>query len=90
MPMTFSISRRTVSLYTTVVAGFSMSHFLRSTPCRSMRKNVRFATIALSLRIPYARMTFRSGKSLSNGNGSFRDSANVCCEKVALALMART
>jgi hypothetical protein len=35
-------------------------------------------------------MIFRSGKSLSNGNGSFRDSANVCCEKVALALMPRT
>src|SRR2546428_13408001 len=27
-------------------------------------------------------MTFRSGKSLSSGNGSFSDSANVCCEKV--------
>jgi hypothetical protein len=34
-------------------------------------------------------MTFRSGKSLSNGKGSFRDSAKVCCEKVTLALAAR-
>ncbi len=34
-------------------------------------------------------MTFRSGKSLSSGYGSFRDSANVCCEKVELALTAR-
>jgi len=34
-------------------------------------------------------MTFRSGKSLSSGNGSFSESANVCCEKVALALIAR-
>jgi len=34
-------------------------------------------------------MTLRSGKSLSSGNGSFSDSANVCCEKVWLALAAR-
>jgi hypothetical protein len=34
-------------------------------------------------------MTFRSGESLSSGNGSFRDSAKVCCEKVLLALTAR-
>ncbi len=34
-------------------------------------------------------MTFRSGKSLSSGNGSFRDSAKVCCEKVKLALAPR-
>jgi len=34
-------------------------------------------------------MTLRSGKSLSNGNGSFRDSAKVCWEKVRLALAAR-
>jgi len=35
-------------------------------------------------------MTLRSGKSLRSGNGSFRDSAKVCCEKVAFALIART
>jgi hypothetical protein len=34
-------------------------------------------------------MVLRSGKSLSSGNGSFSDSANVCWEKVALALTAR-
>jgi hypothetical protein len=34
-------------------------------------------------------MTFRSGKSLSSGYGSFRDSAKTCCEKVVLALTAR-
>jgi len=34
-------------------------------------------------------MTFRSGKSLSSGYGSFRDSANVCCENVVLALTPR-
>ena len=34
-------------------------------------------------------MTFRSTKSLSSGYGSFRDSANVCCENVRFALMAR-
>jgi hypothetical protein len=34
-------------------------------------------------------MTFRSGKSLSSGNGSFRDSAKVCWENVMLALAAR-
>jgi hypothetical protein len=34
-------------------------------------------------------MTLRSGKSLSSGNGSFSDSANVCWEKVMLALTAR-
>jgi hypothetical protein len=34
-------------------------------------------------------MTLRSGKSLRSGNGSLRDSANVCCEKVRLALIAR-
>ena len=34
-------------------------------------------------------MTLRSGKSLSSGNGSFSDSANVCCENVRLALMPR-
>jgi len=34
-------------------------------------------------------MTLRSGKSLSKGNGSFRDSAKVCCENVMLALTAR-
>jgi hypothetical protein len=41
------------------------------------------------LRIPYARIVFRSGKSLSSGKGSFSDSAKVCCEKVVLALTAR-
>src|SRR2546422_1852050 len=46
------ISRRSVSLYTTVVSGFSMTHFLRITPWRSMRKNVLVAVIRLSLRIP--------------------------------------
>lgn len=34
-------------------------------------------------------MTFRSGKSLRSGNGSFRDSANVCWEKVLFALIPR-
>jgi hypothetical protein len=34
-------------------------------------------------------MTFRSGKSLSRGKGSFSDSANVCCENGLLALAAR-
>jgi hypothetical protein len=34
-------------------------------------------------------MTFRSGKSLRSGNGSFSDSAKVCCEKLMLALTAR-
>jgi hypothetical protein len=34
-------------------------------------------------------MSFRAGKSLSSGNGSFRDSAKVCWEKVLLALTAR-
>ena len=34
-------------------------------------------------------MTFRSGKSLSSGYGNFRDSANVCWEKVVFALTAR-
>jgi hypothetical protein len=34
-------------------------------------------------------MTFRSGKSLRSGYGSFKDSANVCCEKVVLALTPR-
>jgi hypothetical protein len=34
-------------------------------------------------------MTFRSGKSLSSGYGSFRESANVCCENVLLALTPR-
>jgi len=34
-------------------------------------------------------MSFRSGKSLSSGYGSFSDSANVCCENVLLALAAR-
>jgi hypothetical protein len=34
-------------------------------------------------------MTVRSGKSLSSGKGSFRDSAKVCCENVLLALIAR-
>jgi hypothetical protein len=34
-------------------------------------------------------MTFLSGKSLSSGNGSLSDSANVCCEKVRFALAAR-
>ncbi len=33
-------------------------------------------------------MTFRLGKSLSSGNGSFSDSANVCCENVLFALIA--
>jgi hypothetical protein len=34
-------------------------------------------------------MTFRSRKSLSSGYGSFSDSANVCWEKVVLALTPR-
>jgi hypothetical protein len=34
-------------------------------------------------------MTVLSGKSLRSGNGSFRDSAKVCCEKLRLALAAR-
>jgi len=34
-------------------------------------------------------MAFRSGKSLSNGYGSFRDSANVCWENVVFELTAR-
>jgi hypothetical protein len=34
-------------------------------------------------------MTFRSTKSLSSGYGSFRDSANVCCENGLSALTAR-
>jgi hypothetical protein len=34
-------------------------------------------------------MTLRSGKSLSRGNGSFSDSAKVCCENVLFAAMAR-
>jgi hypothetical protein len=34
-------------------------------------------------------MSFRSGKSLSSGYGSFSDSANVCCEKVRFALAPR-
>jgi hypothetical protein len=34
-------------------------------------------------------MTFRSGKSLRSGNGSFSESAKVCCENVVLALTAR-
>ena len=65
-----------------------MIHFLRILPCGSMRKKVRVAAISFSLRTPYARITFRSGKSLSSGYGSFKDSANVCCEKVELALTA--
>ena len=87
--MTSLIPLRTVSLYTTVVVGLSMSHFLRITPWGSMRKNARFAVIDRSFSSPYARMTLRSGKSLSSGNGSFSDSANVCCENVALALRPR-
>ena len=39
--------------------------------------------------MPYAFVAFRSGKSLISGYGSFRDSANVCCENVELALSAR-
>src|SRR6266850_29335 len=61
------ISRRSESLYTTVVSGFSMTHFFRITPWRSMRKNVLIAFIRRSWRIPYARIAFRSGKSLSSG-----------------------
>jgi hypothetical protein len=83
------ISPNKVSLYTTVVGPFSMIHFFRMIPCGSMRKNDRFAVIDFSLRTPKARITLRSGKSLRSGNGSFRDSANVCCENVRLALMAR-
>jgi hypothetical protein len=41
------------------------------------------------LSTPKLRMTLRSGKSLSSGNGSFKESAKVCCEKVALALTPR-
>jgi hypothetical protein len=33
-------------------------------------------------------MAFLSGKSLSSGNGSFSDSANVCCENGLLELTA--
>jgi hypothetical protein len=84
-----SIPRRRVSLYTTVVAGFSRTHFLRITPCGSIRKNVLCAVMIFSLRIPYARMTFRSTKSLSSGYGRFRDSAKVCCENGLSAPTAR-
>jgi hypothetical protein len=34
-------------------------------------------------------MVLRSGKSLSSGNGSFSDSAKVCCENGLLELIAR-
>ena len=54
-----------------------------------MRKNDLSATIDFSLSTPKLRMAFRSGKSLSSGNGSFSESAKVCCENVALALMPR-
>jgi hypothetical protein len=34
-------------------------------------------------------MALRSGKSLNNGKGSFRDSAKVCWENVMFALIPR-
>lgn len=49
--MTSRIPARMVLLYTTVVLGFSRTHFLRTTPCGSMRKKVRVA-MDRSLKIP--------------------------------------
>jgi hypothetical protein len=46
------MSRSSVSLYTTVVAGFSMIHLLRRVPWGSMRKNERSANYVRSLKTP--------------------------------------
>jgi hypothetical protein len=46
------MSFRTVLLYTTVVLGFSRTHFLRIVPWGSMRKKVRVANMPRSLRTP--------------------------------------
>ena len=70
------------------------SHRCRTIPCVSIRKKARsaianWAYVAFRDKPPYCRVTFRSGKSLSSGNGSCSDSANVFCEKGWFVLIPR-